>query len=124
MPSSGERPVFSITTLGLVRLNAFDYNADKPDDVVSLETAGVDGQMTLNLSFNNHMQGFLKKFDTFDIEFPDYMTPQSATFGTIDGNILKLGTLNTNRSYVTTVVVKQLKFETPYPTSFMKLLEL
>ena len=95
-----------------VRLNAFDYNADKPDDVVSLETAGVDGQMTLNLSFNTNMQGFLKKFDTFDIEFPDYMTPQSATFGTLEGNILKLGTLNTNRSYVTTVVVKQLKFET------------
>ena len=98
--------------LSRVRLNAFDYNADKPDDVVSLETAGVDGQMTLNLSFNTNMQGFLKKFDTFDIEFPDYMTPQSATFGTLEGNILKLGTLNTNRSYVTTVVVKQLKFET------------
>ena len=93
-----------------VRLNAFDYSTDKPEDVVSLESAGVDGQMTLNLEFNSNLQGFLKKFNQFDIEFPKYMEPESATFGTLVGNVLKLGQLNTNQKYTTTVKIKQLKF--------------
>lgn len=93
-----------------VRLNAFDYSTDKPEDVVSLESAGVDGQMTLNLEFNSNLQGFLKKFNQFDIEFPKYMEPESATFGTLVGNVLKLGQLNTSQKYTTTVKIKQLKF--------------
>lgn len=93
-----------------VRLNAFDYSTDKPEDVVSLEIAGVDGQMTLNLEFNSNLQGFLKKFNQFDIEFPKYMEPESATFGTLVGNVLKLGQLKTDQKYTTTVKIKQLKF--------------
>ena len=114
-----------------VRLNAFDYSTDKPEDephrpkrslclavthILQVGhshfgfSAGVDGQMTLNLEFNSNLQGFLKKFNQFDIEFPKYMEPESATFGTLVGNVLKLGQLNTSQKYTTTVKIKQLKF--------------
>lgn len=92
-------------------LNTFNYSAGKPDDVVELSTAGVDGTVTLKISFNSHLQAFINKFNSFDVEFPAYMTLEDPTQGTLVGNKLSFGQVATNSSINTTVKIKNLTFQ-------------
>ena len=92
-------------------LNTFNYSAAKPDDVVELTTAEVDGEATIIVNFNTHLQGFIDKFTSFDIEFPAYMTLEEPTQGTLVGNKLKFGEVATNSTIYSKVKLKSLKFQ-------------
>ena len=92
-------------------LNTFNYSAAKPDDVVELTTAEVDGEATIIVNFNTHLQGFIEKFTSFDIEFPAYMTLEEPTQGTLVGNKLKFGEVATNSTIYSKVKLKSLKFQ-------------
>jgi len=92
-------------------LNTFNYNADKPDDVVELSTATVDGTVHLNISFNKNLKAFISKFNSFDIEFPAYMTLENPTQGTLVGNKLSFGEVPTNSTINCTVKMKSLAFQ-------------
>jgi hypothetical protein len=92
-------------------LNTFNYSAAKPDDVVDLTTAEVEGEATIIVNFNTHLQGFIDKFTSFDIEFPAYMTLEEPTQGTLVGNKLKFGEVATNSTIYSKVKLKSLKFQ-------------
>ena len=92
-------------------LNTFNYSAAKPDDVVELTTAEVDGEATIIVNFNTHLQGFIEKFTSFDIEFPAYMTLEEPTQGTLVGNKLRFGEVATNSTIYSKVKLKSLKFQ-------------
>lgn len=92
-------------------INTFNYSADKPDDVVSLSKAEVEGQVTLTLSFSWDLQQYLSNFTSMSIEFPAYMKLANPTKGTMDGNTLKLGNIPTNTTLSTTLDIKELKFQ-------------
>lgn len=92
-------------------LNTFNYSAAKPDDVVELTTAEVDGEATIIVNFNTHLQGFIDKFTSFDIEFPAYMTLEEPTQGTLVGNKLRFGEVATNSTIYSKVKLKSLKFQ-------------
>ena len=92
-------------------LNTFNYSAAKPDDVVELTTAEVDGEATIIVNFNTHLQGFIEKFTSFDIEFPAYMTLEKPTQGTLVGNKLRFGEVATNSTIYSKVKLKSLKFQ-------------
>ena len=92
-------------------LNTFNYSAAKPDDVVDLTTAEVEGEATIYISFNPDLQGFIDKFTSFDIEFPAYMTLEEPTQGTLVGNKLKFGEVATSSIIYSTVKLKSLKFQ-------------
>ena len=92
-------------------LNTFNYSAAKPDDVLDLTTAEVEGEATIIVNFNTHLQGFIDKFTSFDIEFPAYMTLEEPTQGTLVGNKLKFGEVATNSTIYSKVKLKSLKFQ-------------
>jgi hypothetical protein len=92
-------------------LNTFNYSAAKPDDVLDLTTAEVDGEATIIVNFNTHLQGFIEKFTSFDIEFPAYMTLEEPTQGTLVGNKLRFGEVATNSTIYSKVKLKSLKFQ-------------
>ena len=92
-------------------LNTFNYSAAKPDDVVELTTAEVEGEATIIVNFNTHLQGFIDKFTSFDIEFPAYMTLEEPTQGTLVGNKLRFGEVATNSTIYSKVKLKSLKFQ-------------
>ena len=92
-------------------LNTFNYSAAKPDDVVDLTTAEVEGEATIYISFNPDLQGFIDKFTSFDIEFPAYMTLEEPTQGTLVGNKLKFGEVATSSTIYSKVKLKSLKFQ-------------
>lgn len=92
-------------------INTFNYSADKPEDVISLSKASVEGKVTLSLSFNWDLQQYLSEFTSLDIEFPAYMTLANPTKGTLDGNKLKLGKISTNNGISTTLDIKGLTFK-------------
>lgn len=92
-------------------LNTFNYSAAKPDDVLDLTTAEVEGEATIIVNFNTHLQGFIEKFTSFDIEFPAYMTLEEPTQGTLVGNKLKFGEVATNSTIYSKVKLKSLKFQ-------------
>ena len=92
-------------------LNTFNYSAAKPDDVVDLTTAEVEGEATIIVNFNTHLQGFIDKFTSFDIEFPAYMTLEEPTQGTLVGNKLKFGEVATSSTIYSKVKLKSLKFQ-------------
>ena len=92
-------------------LNTFNYSAAKPDDVVDLTTAEVEGEATIYVSFNPDLQGFIDKFTSFDIEFPAYMTLGEPTQGTLVGNKLRFGEVATSSIIYSTVKLKSLKFQ-------------
>jgi hypothetical protein len=92
-------------------LNTFNYSAAKPDDVLDLTTAEVEGEATIIVNFNTHLQGFIDKFTSFDIEFPAYMTLEEPTQGTLVGNKLKFGEVATSSTIYSKVKLKSLKFQ-------------
>lgn len=92
-------------------LNTFNYSAAKPDDVLDLTTAEVEGEATIIVNFNTHLQGFIDKFTSFDIEFPAYMTLEEPTQGTLVGNKLRFGEVATNSTIYSKVKLKSLKFQ-------------
>lgn len=92
-------------------LNTFNYSAAKPEDVIELTTADVQGEATIQVSFNSDLQGFISEFTSFDIEFPAYMTLENPTQGTLEGNKLRFGKVATNSSINSTVKLKSLKFQ-------------
>ena len=92
-------------------LNTFNYSAAKPDDVLDLTTAEVEGEATIIVNFNTHLQGFIDKFTSFDIEFPAYMTLEEPTQGTLVGNKLRFGEVATSSIIYSTVKLKSLKFQ-------------
>lgn len=92
-------------------LNTFNYSAAKPEDVIELTTADVQGEATIRVSFNNDLQGFISEFTSFDIEFPAYMTLENPTQGTLVGNKLRFGKVATNSTINSTVKLKSLKFQ-------------
>ncbi len=92
-------------------LNTFNYSAAKPDDVLDLTTAEVEGEATIIVNFNTHLQGFIEKFTSFDIEFPAYMTLEEPTQGTLVGNKLRFGEVATNSTIYSKVKLKSLKFQ-------------
>ncbi|UKK67176.1 hypothetical protein L6466_01265 [Prevotella communis] len=92
-------------------LKTFNYSAAKPDDVLDLTTAEVEGEATIIVNFNTHLQGFIDKFTSFDIEFPAYMTLEEPTQGTLVGNKLKFGEVATNSTIYSKVKLKSLKFQ-------------
>jgi len=92
-------------------LNTFNYSAVKPKDVIELTTADVQGEATIQVSFNSDLQGFISEFTSFDIEFPAYMTLENPTQGTLEGNKLKFGKVATNSTINSTVKIKSLKFQ-------------
>ena len=92
-------------------LNTFNYSAAKPDDVLDLTTAEVEGEATIYISFNPDLQGFIDKFTSFDIEFPAYMTLEEPTQGTLVGNKLKFGEVATSSTIYSKVKLKSLKFQ-------------
>lgn len=92
-------------------LNTFNYSAAKPDDVVDLTTAEVEGEATIYISFNPDLQGFIDKFTSFDIEFPAYMTLEEPTQGTLVGNKLRFGEVATSSIIYSTIKLKSLKFQ-------------
>lgn len=92
-------------------LNTFNYSAAKPEDVIELTTADVQGEATIQVSFNSDLQGFISEFTSFDIEFPAYMTLENPTQGTLVGNKLRFGKVATNSTINSTVKLKSLKFQ-------------
>lgn len=92
-------------------INTFNYSADKPDDVVELQHAIIEGKVTLNLSFNNDLQQYLTHFTSFNIEFPSYMTLGNPSNGTLIGNTLKLGAIRTDTPISTTIDIQELRFQ-------------
>ena len=92
-------------------LNTFNYSAAKPDDVLDLTTAEVEGEATIIVNFNTHLQGLIDKFTSFDIEFPAYMTLEEPTQGTLVGNKLKFGEVATSSTIYSKVKLKSLKFQ-------------
>ena len=99
-------------------LNTFNYSAAKPDDVIELTTADVQGEATIQVSFNSDLQGFISEFTSFDIEFPAYMTledpkedPKNPNKATLVGNKLRFGKVATNSTINSTVKLKSLKFQ-------------
>lgn len=92
-------------------LNTFNYSAAKPQDVIELTTANVQGEATIQVSFNSDLQGFISEFTSFDIEFPAYMTLENPTHGTLVGNKLRFGKVATNSTINSTVKIKSLKFQ-------------
>lgn len=92
-------------------LNTFNYSAAKPEDVIELTTADVQGEATIQVSFNSNLQGFISEFTSFDIEFPAYMTLENPTQGTLVGNKLRFGKVATNSTINSTVKLKSLKFQ-------------
>lgn len=92
-------------------LNTFNYSAAKPKDVIELTTANVQGEATIQVSFNSDLQGFISEFTSFDIEFPAYMTLENPTHGTLVGNKLKFDKVATNSTINSTVKIKSLKFQ-------------
>lgn len=92
-------------------LNTFNYSAAKPEDVIELTTADVQGEATIRVSFNSDLQGFISEFTSFDIEFPAYMTLENPTQGTLVGNKLRFGKVATNSTINSTVKLKSLKFQ-------------
>lgn len=92
-------------------LNTFNYSAAKPEDVIELTTADVQGEATIRVSFNSNLQGFISEFTSFDIEFPAYMTLENPTQGTLVGNKLRFGKVATNSTINSTVKLKSLKFQ-------------
>lgn len=91
-------------------INIFDYRGDKPESVVDLHEVDIEGNVTLNITFNSNLQAFLTKFSSFDICFPAYMTLKSVSRGTVVGNTIVLGEIPTAEPLVLEAVVDKLNF--------------
>lgn len=94
-------------------INIFDYRGDKPEAVVDLQEVDIEGNVTLNITFNSNLQAFLPKFTSFDIRFPAYMTLKSVSRGTVEGNTIVFGEVPTNEPLVIQAVVDKLNFGVP-----------
>lgn len=94
-------------------INIFDYRGDKPEAVVDLQEVDIEGNVTLNITFNSNLQAFLPKFTSFDIRFPAYMTLKSVSKGTVEGNTIIFGEVPTNEPLVIQAVVDKLNFGVP-----------
>ena len=92
-------------------INTFDYEGDKPAEVIDLTEVSVEGTVELNITFNSDLQAYLDHFTSFDIEFPSYMSIENASKGTVDGNVIKFGEVATNQPLQFTASMTTLKFE-------------
>lgn len=94
-------------------IQTFNYEDTYPEEIKSLKTAEMEGNIDVEITFTEDLNGFISEFKTFDVEFPQYMeivvtsAPQSYT---LEGNLLKFKNVPTNKPLTIKVDITSLDF--------------
>lgn len=94
-------------------VGSFVYNGNMPSEVVELNKAEVNSEMSLNLSFDNNISKLLNQITELTITLPTYMdfvvSESTAKYTKID-NKLVFNNLSTSESQKVIVAIKSLTF--------------
>ena len=94
------------------RLYTFEYAGTKPDAIETLKYIDTKGSFRVYLDFSDDLKKFIPQFKTFELEFPSFMEIEAPKdHGTVEGNILKVNSVTTNKALDFIVNFKRLDFK-------------
>ena len=107
------------------KINTFNYAGDQPEEVVSLNTAGISGTVELKVNFDGSLVGqqsdlpkLIPTFDRISIEFPPYL--EIETNAPVEGNKIVFTNVSTNQNLLIQARLKNANFNVT-PTDDNKL---